>query len=145
MTARAPLNLQRFVDAQEHVYTRVVAELTAGEKRSHWMWFIFPQLQGLGASVTSQLYGIASRSEAIAYLEHPVLGARLRECTQLVVDVTGRRIDRIFSYSDHLKFASCMTLFDAAAANRAIYRAALDKYFDGRRDPLTLDLLSRRA
>ena len=113
-----PYNLARFVAAQAEVYARVRAELGAGEKRSHWMWFIFPQLAGLGRSATARLYAISSLAEARAYLAHPLLGARLRECTRLVNEVTGRSAAQIFGFPDELKFHSCMTLFAHARRRR---------------------------
>jgi uncharacterized protein (DUF1810 family) len=140
-----PYHLERFLEAQNPLIARVCAELAAGRKRSHWMWFIFPQLQGLGSSRTARLYAIASVEEARAYLAHEVLGERLRECTRLVNQIEGRSIEAIFGYPDHLKFCSCMTLFarvavDAGAA--APFREALRKYFAGEEDPLTRKLLT---
>jgi uncharacterized protein (DUF1810 family) len=119
-------------------------ELKAGHKRSHWMWYIFPQTDGLGGSPMSKTYAISCHAEAGAYSEHPILGARLRECTQLVLDLDGRSIEQIFPYPDNLKFRSCMTLFEASAANPMIFEAALLKYFDGKRDRLTLEILQRQ-
>jgi len=140
-TQSDPYNLQRFVDAQERVYPQVVSELRAGRKRSHWIWFIFPQITGLGFSPTSQHYAIRSLEEAQAYLQHPVLGPRLRECTQLVVDVIDRSIDDILGYPDDLKFRSSMTLFSQAAVNEPLFHAALEKYFAGKPDSLTQERL----
>jgi uncharacterized protein (DUF1810 family) len=134
-------NLQRFVDAQHPIYGQVRDELQAGQKESHWMWFIFPQLDGLGSSMTAKKYAISGLEEAKAYLEHPLLGYRLRECTQLVNAVTGRSIEEIFGYPDHLKFHSCMTLFGQANSSEAAFATALTKYFGGKKDPKTLDLL----
>jgi len=131
-------NLQRFVDAQDPVYARVCAELGAGRKKSHWMWFIFPQIQGLGYSPLAQKFAIASLEEAKAFLDHPVLGARLRECCRLVNQVEGRPIDDIFGYPDDLKFRSSMTLFARAASDNQVFRDALEKYFGGEPDPMTL-------
>ncbi|MGC2208649.1 MAG: DUF1810 domain-containing protein [Candidatus Korobacteraceae bacterium] len=136
-----PHNLKRFVDAQQPVYEQVCDELRAGSKRSHWMWFIFPQMKGLGHSGMADYYGIASRPEAEAYLAHPVLGARLIECTRLVNQVEGRSINQILGYPDDLKFRSSMTLFASAASGNQIFEEALQKYFDGKPDPLTLKLL----
>ena len=137
--------LTRFVEAQDPLFARVCAELAAGCKESHWMWFIFPQLLGLGSSPAARRYAIASVEEARAYLTHPVLGARLRECTQLVNRIEGRTIEEIFGYPDHLKFRSCMTLF-ACAADEAgespLFREALRKYFAGEEDPLTRERLT---
>ena len=135
-----PHNLQRFVDAQAPVFDAVRAELRKGLKSGHWMWFVFPQIHGLGFSHTSQKYAIRSRAEAKAYLSHPVLGPRLRECTELVLRVEGRSAHDIFGSPDDLKFRSCMTLF-AQVATDQVFDAALQKYFDGRPDPLTLDRL----
>jgi len=131
-------NLQRFVDAQDPVYARVCAELGAGRKKSHWMWFIFPQIQGLGYSPLAQKFAIASLEEAKAFLDHPVLGARLRECCRLVNQVEGRPIDDIFGYPDDIKFRSSMTLFARAASDNQVFRDALEKYFGGEPDPMTL-------
>jgi uncharacterized protein (DUF1810 family) len=131
-------NLQRFVDAQSKVYESVCAELREGRKRSHWIWFIFPQIQGLGHSTTATWYAISSREEAAAYLDHPVLGERLRECTRLVNLVEGRTISQILGYPDDLKFRSCMTLFASVTADNRVFLDALQKYFGGEYDPLTL-------
>jgi len=132
-------DLQRFVDAQDAVYGQVCAELAAGAKRSHWMWFVFPQLQWLGRSATSQRYGIGSRAEAAAYLRHPVLAARLKECTALVLDVRDRPIAQIFGFPDELKFRSSMTLFAAVDADEPLFVRALEHC--GGRDTRTLELL----
>ena len=119
----------------------MLAELRAGRKSSHWMWFVFPQIEGLGHSPTAQRFAIASRAEAESYLRHPILGARLRECTQLVNAVVGRSIEEIFGYPDHLKFRSCMTLFAHATTDNEVFLEALRKYFGGEDDPLTVDRL----
>jgi len=137
--------LHRFLDAQEGVYDTVLDELRAGRKASHWIWFIFPQIAGLGHSGMAQRFAIASLDEAKAYLQHPVLGPRLRECTQLVLNVEGRSAVEIFSYPDNLKFRSCMTLFMAATTDNKIFKNALLKYFDGKPDTLTLDLLAQQT
>jgi uncharacterized protein (DUF1810 family) len=134
-------NLHRFLDAQAHTYNTVLAELRAGRKRSHWIWFIFPQITGLGRSSMAQQFAIASLDEAKAYIQHAILGPRLRACTQLVLDVEGRSAEEIFGYPDHLKFRSCLTLFSTAATDNALFKDALLKYFDGQPDQLTLDLL----
>jgi uncharacterized protein (DUF1810 family) len=131
-------NLQRFVEAQDRVYQSVLEELRSGHKRGHWMWYVFPQIQGLGESAMSREYAISSRDEARAYSEDPILGARLRECTQLVMAVEGRTAEQIFSSPDNLKFHSCMTLFEQSATEPAIFRTALLKYFGGKPDQLTL-------
>ena len=136
-----PYNLQRFVDAQAAQYTQVCAELRAGRKQSHWIWFIFPQMKGLGRSEMADFYGISSRQEAAAYLAHSVLGARLRECTRLANAVEGRSVDQIFGYPDNLKFRSSMTLFAAVAGEERIFADALQKYFGGEPDANTVRLL----
>jgi len=133
-----PHDLQRFIAAQDRVYAAVLEELRAGRKTSHWMWFVFPQIAGLGRSDTARFYAIADRDEALAYLAHPVLGPRLLACTQLVNSIEGRDIHAIFGSPDDLKFHSSMTLFHEIAADKTVFRAALDKYFGGRRDPATL-------
>lgn len=136
-----PYNLQRFLDAQSPELEQVRVELRAGQKRSHWMWFVFPQLRGLGRSELASYYGISSPEEAKAYLAHPVLGPRLKECTRLVIMVEGRSIDDILGYPDNLKFRSSMTLFASAESDDPIFREALQKYFVGEPDQRTLDLL----
>lgn len=136
-----PHNLKRFVDAQNPIYDRACAELRSGQKTGHWMWFIFPQLRGLGDSPLANEYGISSREEAVAYLNHPILGERLRECTRLVNSVEGRAINDIFGYPDDLKFRSSMTLFSNVAPQDQIFKHALEKYFDGEPDRLTLQRL----
>jgi len=130
-------NLQRFVDAQAHIIDQVRAELRTGRKQTHWMWFVFPQLRGLGSSAMAEKYGITSRGEAEAYLAHPVLGSRLRECTELVNAVESRSAEQIFGYPDDLKFRSSMTLFSAVTHDSDVFRTALEKYFDGEPDPVT--------
>jgi uncharacterized protein (DUF1810 family) len=132
-------DLRRFITAQEPVIEEVLDELRAGRKASHWMWFVFPQIQGLGSSSMAQRYALASRQEARAYHEHPVLGVRLRECTRLVLEIEARPIEQIFGYPDDLKFRSCMTLFALVAPEQPVYRAALQKYFAGQPDPRTLE------
>jgi uncharacterized protein (DUF1810 family) len=129
-----PFNLQRFVAAQEGVYEAVRAELRAGRKRSHWMWFVFPQREGLGVSAMAQRYAITSLDEARAYLAHPVLGPRLRECADLVNHVEGRSLYEIFGDPDRMKFRSCMTLFERAAPDEPVFARALEKYCGGARD-----------
>ena len=136
-------DLQRFVAAQDEVYTTVLGELRAGEKRGHWMWYIFPQIAGLGQSAMAKKYAITSQDEAKAYLGHPVLGPRLRECTEIVLNLDGRSAEQIFHYPDNLKFRSSMTLFSEAAAENSIFHEALGKYFEGRPDQSTLDVLRR--
>jgi uncharacterized protein (DUF1810 family) len=124
-----PYDLQRFVDAQAPLYGDVCAELRAGRKETHWMWFVFPQLRGLGHSAMAHKYGIASQAEAEAYLAHPILGPRLRECGDLVNRIEGRSIDEIFGSPDNLKFRSCMTLFADATPDNGVFLRALAKYF----------------
>jgi len=138
-----PHNLQRFVEAQNGVYDQVRAELRKGHKTGHWMWFIFPQVRGLGHSHMADIFAIASREEAAAYLNHPVLGARLRECTQLVTQVEGRTLEQILGYPDNLKFRSSMTLFAQATDHDSLFVAALKKNCDGEPDPSTLERLGR--
>jgi uncharacterized protein (DUF1810 family) len=135
-----PFDLERFMRAQNPVYDSVCAELRHGQKQGHWMWFIFPQLRGLGSSAMATKFGISSRQEADAYLSHPVLGPRLEECTRLVTLIEGRSIENIFGYPDDLKFRSSMTLFRIAAADNRIFNHALEKYFEGEADPLTLEM-----
>jgi len=136
-------DLARFRAAQAAVIEQVREELRAGCKRSHWMWFIFPQLRGLGQSPTAQYYAIDSPAAADAYLQDPLLGTRLLECTQLVNAVAGRSAREIFGYPDDLKFRSCMTLFAQRPGAAPAFRAALERYFAGEPDPLTLRLLQR--
>ena len=130
-------DLQRFVEAQNPVYEQVCGELRRGRKSTHWMWFVFPQLRGLGHSHMANHYGIGSREEAEAYLAHPVLGPRLIECTSLVNAVEGRTVHQIFGSPDDLKFRSSMTLF-ASVSENPIFRQALEKYFGGEGDRVTL-------
>ncbi|WP_437995845.1 DUF1810 domain-containing protein [Sorangium sp. So ce185] len=136
-----PYDLQRFVDAQAPVYDRVLAELRRGQKTSHWMWFIFPQVRGLGHSAMAHRYGIASKAEAEAYLQHPTLGPRLIECTRLVNQIEGCSLYDIFDSPDDMKFCSSMTLFARAAPDNETFLAALEKYCGGELDPRTLALL----
>ena len=131
-------DLNRFVQAQAPVYERVLSELRAGRKASHWIWFIFPQIAGLGHSPMAKHYAISRRAEAADYADHHVLGARLRECTSLVNAVEGRTINEIFGSPDDLKFRSSMTLFALCASDSQVFRDALGKYFDGESDPLTM-------
>jgi uncharacterized protein (DUF1810 family) len=137
-----PFDLKRFVEAQSTEYEDALAELRVGRKRSHWIWFIFPQLKGLGRSSTSEYYGIGSIDEAKAYLRHPLLGRRLVECAELVNRVEESSVDEIFGFPDNLKFRSSMTLFAEAAEDKTIFEAALKKYFGGEPDARTLELLS---
>ena len=137
-----PFHLQRFVDAQSRVYATALGELRLGRKQTHWMWFIFPQMAGLGRSSTAQFYAIKSLDEARAYLAHPVLGPRLRDCTATVNALEGRSANEIFGFPDDLKFRSSMTLFQAAAPDEPVFGQALAKYFGGEPDPLTLEILA---
>ena len=130
--------LQRFVDAQQPVYETVLGELRAGRKRSHWMWFIFPQIAGLGHSAMADRFALSSLDEAVAYLAHSVLGQRLRECSVLVAGIEGRSIAEIFGSPDDMKFRSSMTLFALAEPEEPIFAACLKKYFAGQPDPQTL-------
>jgi uncharacterized protein (DUF1810 family) len=136
-----PYDLQRFVDAQAPVFERARDELRDGHKRSHWMWFVFPQIAGLGFSSMTVRYAIGSVAEAKAYEQHPILGPRLRECTELVTAVEGRSVRDIFGSPDDMKFRSSMTLFAQAADDNAVFEAALRKYFGGAYDQRTLETL----
>ena len=135
---RSSEDLERFVDAQGAVYADVLNELRAGRKETHWMWFVFPQLRGLGRSATAFHFGVVSAAEAAAYLAHPVLGPRLRACVELVLAVKGRTAHEIFGSPDDLKFRSSMTLFASVApADETRFQSTLDRFFGGERDPLT--------
>lgn len=136
-----PFNLQRFVDAQAPVYADVLDELRASEKTTHWMWFIFPQLKELGRSPIAKHYGISSLAEAVAYLEHPLLGKRLLECTELMMAARGKTALEILGSPDDLKFRSCMTMFRAAKPELPVWDAALARYFGGKGDAVTIALL----
>ena len=136
-----PHDLQRFVAAQQGVYPKALEELRRGRKESHWMWFIFPQIEGLGRSAMAQEYALSSLAEARAYLDHPLLGNRLCECTRAVLQVQGRPIEQIFGFPDHLKFHSCMTLFAKVSQEGAPFGEALEKYFDAEMDAKTLERL----
>lgn len=142
MSTRVPLELQRFLDAQAPVIEQVRAELIAGRKTSHWMWFVFPQLKQLGKSGTARHFGIDSRDEALAYWQHPVLGPRLAQCTEWVGAVQGNSAHDIFGSPDDLKFRSCMTLFHAVAPEEPAFQQALARYFDGQPDEKTIALLT---
>lgn len=131
-------NLERFVEAQQGVYDKALAELRAGHKRTHWMWFIFPQIDGLGTSDMARRYAIGSSDEAAAYLAHPVLGPRLRACATAVAAHADSDADTIFAHPDNLKFHSSMTLFADVAPDEAIFQTCLDTFFDGAADPATL-------
>jgi uncharacterized protein (DUF1810 family) len=140
-----PFDLQRFVDAQADTYDAACRELAAGRKRSHWMWFVFPQLAGLGSSPTAQFYGIGSRAEALAYWRHPLLGLRLKACAQLVLDADAASAHAIFGSPDDLKLRSCMTLFAVAAPEEPVFHAVLERWFGGDPDPRTIELLAREG
>jgi uncharacterized protein (DUF1810 family) len=133
-----PFNLERFVAAQDPIYHRVIAELRRGMKQTHWMWFVFPQIAGLGHSAMAERYAISSLDEARAYLDHRILGPRLLECTQAVLDIDGKSVHAIFGSPDDVKFHSSMTLFAHAADNPEPFRAALNKYFGRDEDMLTI-------
>ena len=136
-----PHDLARFVTAQASVYEDVLAELAAGDKQSHWMWFVFPQVRGLGVSPTAHRYGIGSRAEARAYEEHPLLGTRLKECTELMLRARNKSAREILGSPDDLKFRSSMTLFATVAPHGSCFQRALDQYFGGQPDEATLALL----
>jgi uncharacterized protein (DUF1810 family) len=137
-----PYNLQRFVDAQDTTITQVYAELGAGRKLGCWMWYIFPQIEGLGRSTNARIFAMSSLTEAKAYLGHPVLGARIRKCTKLVNRIEGRSIDDIFYFPDNLKFWSSITLFAHATSENEMFLEAAQKYFGGKFDALTISRLS---
>ena len=143
-SANDPYDLQRFVKAQDPVYDEVLAELRNGRKESHWMWFIFPQLRGLGHSQMAVKFGIGSREEGEEYLKHPILGPRLKECGRLVTLVEGRSIDQILGSPDDMKFKSSMTLFATVATDEHVFQEALQQYFCGEFDHLTLELLANQ-
>ncbi|AHG40682.1 calpastatin [Pseudomonas syringae CC1557] len=136
-------NLQRFVNAQQPVFQQVLMELEAGHKRSHWMWFVFPQIQGLGHSEMAQRYAMSNLDEARAYLQHPLLGPRLEQCAALIAPQVERTAQQIFGSPDDMKLHSSMTLFALAAPDRPVFQAVLDGFFEGERDAMTVRLLSR--
>jgi uncharacterized protein (DUF1810 family) len=139
------VNLDRFLEAQERTYDQALTELRRGHKRSHWMWFVFPQLAGLGRSPTAQLYGISGAEEAAAYLAHPVLGVRLRECTHALLELPGNDPVAVLGLVDALKLRSSMTLFAQVSEDDKTFELVLDQYYGGKPDELTLELLSRRS
>jgi len=143
INASNTVDLSRFINEQESIYDSVLAELRNGRKRTHWMWYIFPQIDGLGHSATSKHYAIKSIEEARQYLNHPVLGQRLLECAEAVFAIEGRSISEIFGYPDNLKLKSSMTLFAYVAAPCSAFSRILDKYFNGEQDALTLQLLEK--
>jgi uncharacterized protein (DUF1810 family) len=138
-------NLGRFLEAQEQDYDRALAEIRSGRKRTHWMWFIFPQVAGLGVSPLARKYAIRSLSEAEAYIMHPVLGSRLIECAEAALGVEGRSATEMFGTPDDLKLRSCATLFDMVSPPGSVFERLLAKYYDGVRDPLTLDALQKAS
>ncbi len=142
MAEADPFHLQRFTEAQAAAWEQARSELRAGSKRSHWMWFVFPQIHGLGSSPMAVRYAIGSLKEAQAYLRHPLLGARLRELSEIVLALDGRSIEQIFGYPDDLKFHSSMTLFAQASGGDSVYGQALRKYFRGEPDQATLERLA---
>ena len=137
-----PFNLRRFVDAQSGSYAGAVSELSRGRKTGHWIWYVFPQIEGLGSSHMSRRYAIASIEEARAYAAHAVLGRRLDECVRLMLSIDGKSAEQVLGSVDALKFRSCLTLFDAAWDDNAVFARALQTFYDGERDPLTLDALA---
>ncbi len=146
MTASDPFDLERFVEAQSETYESAVAEIRAGRKQSHWMWFVFPQLHGLGYSAMARRYGITGLAEARAYLSHPVLGARLRECAEVLEALdSGESVTGIFGSTDAMKLRSSLTLFAQAAGEESVFERLLDKYFAGRCDDLTVAALQEQA
>lgn len=140
-----PFDLDRFLAAQEPVYQTALQEIAAGEKASHWMWFVFPQLRGLGRSSTAAFYGLASEAEALAYWRHPVLGRRLAECCAALLRIEGRSALDVLGSPDDLKLKSCMTLFERVAPEAPVFAQVLERYFGGERDRRTLELLARPA
>jgi uncharacterized protein (DUF1810 family) len=138
-----PFNLNRFIEAQETIYSAVIRELRNGRKSTHWMWFIFPQVNGLGYSSTSKYYAIRNKEEAEQYVNHTILGARLIECSQIVLSHTGRSASEIFGSPDDLKLKSSMTLFETVVSGDSVFAQVLEKYFQGNRDTKTLKLLGR--
>ncbi len=143
MNSNDPYDLKRFLAAQEGVYERALAELKAGRKQTHWMWYIFPQIDGLGYSPTAKHYAIKGKEEARQYLSHPVLGKRLVECTEAVLSLRGGSVSEIFGYPDDLKFRSSMTLFEKIAGLGSVFSSALDRYCSGERDAATLRLIGK--
>ncbi|MCJ7600590.1 MAG: DUF1810 domain-containing protein [Desulfobulbaceae bacterium] len=135
--------LQRFVDAQQYSYENVIRELKEGGKRTCWMWFVFPQVVGLGRTSTAEKYSIKSIEEAKAYIAHPVLGNRLQECTKLVVNIVGRTANQIFGFPDDLKFRSSMTLFNYVVEGKKNFKDAIVKFYDGKEDNLTIEVLKK--
>jgi uncharacterized protein (DUF1810 family) len=144
VSGQDPYDLQRFVDAQEHVYKRALSEIQSGRKRSHWMWFIFPQIDGLGASSMSRRYAIRSVAEAKAYLAHPLLGPRLLESAEAVLAVETTSALELFGSPDDMKLRSCATLFASVSSEESVFRQLINKYFDGKPDDSTLQLIGKK-
>jgi uncharacterized protein (DUF1810 family) len=142
---KEPYDLNRFITAQEGVYDRALAELRDGMKRSHWMWFIFPQIEGLGQSPTSRHYSIKSLEEARQYLSHPVLGQRLTECSEAVLAVKGQSASDIFGHPDDWKLQSSMTLFELVSGPDSVFARVLEKYYAGKRDTKTLQIVGKQS
>jgi uncharacterized protein (DUF1810 family) len=143
VTSPDPFNLARFISAQETTFPIALSELTRGRKQSHWMWFIFPQIDGLGSSRTAKLYAIKSRDEAVAYLQHPLLAQRLVQCAEALWQVDGKSASEIMGYPDDMKLRSSMTLFAAVSQPGSIFQRVLDKYFQGQPDQKTVQIIDR--
>jgi uncharacterized protein (DUF1810 family) len=143
MTPTDPHNLDRFVEAQGDTYSRALAEIRNGDKRTHWMWFIFPQIDGLGSSSTAKSYAVKSADEARSYLQHPILGPRLIKCAEAALGVEGRSANDIFGFPDDLKLKSSATLFAAVSPPGSVFERLLEKYYGGERDEKTVELLGR--
>ncbi|MDA0745352.1 MAG: DUF1810 domain-containing protein [bacterium] len=137
-----PFRLSRFVEAQRNTYSQALAELRRGRKESHWMWFIFPQIDGLGRSTTAKHYAIKSKEEAVAYLNHSTLGARLLECCNTILEIRDRSASEIFGFPDDMKLRSCVTLFAAMDDGDSVFTRVLDRYFDGEVDLRTIEILN---
>ena len=130
-------HLNRFLVAQDCIYDSVISELKSGEKHGHWMWYIFPQINGLGSTEMPMQFAISSDEEALAYLDHPILGERLKQCAEIVLNINERTAEQIFRYPDALKFCSCMTLFDVVSGDNELFQQAINKFFDGVSDQRT--------
>ncbi len=135
--------LNHFLSAQQSIYTQVLQELQNGKKTTHWMWFIFPQIDGLGPSTTAKYYSIKSINEAKEYIDHPVLGKRLLECSNIILKIEGKSVEDIFGYPDYLKLKSCMTLFNYAVPKHKVFADVLNKYFAGEQDEQTISILQK--
>ena len=143
MTLNDPYGLSRFIEAQDADYEQALAEIRSGRKRSHWMWYVFPQFTGLGSSPTSMHYAIKSRDEAEAYLSHPIIGRRLVECAEAVLQIRDRSAFEVFGSPDDMKLRSSATLFASVSAEGSVFHRLIDQYFDGRRDDRTIELMGR--